>query len=251
MDQENTTFEYQADSAPLNDPVPAPRERSGSDSPKFGQDGKINSFDHSSYMSPRLKSIILWENPKVSAAHLAGSLGFVLLCRWVSLLNLACGLLVFGISGSFIYVNGLLLLGQVTKKPAARPFEKYYQHSKLVNIEADTLHRRVSYVTDALNVILTELAKVVLVEDNKRSMKFIGIFYAVWTLRTWFSTTTLLSLILISLFAAPRLYFDNQSLIDGHVAKTNDLVQGHLNTAYSKVEQFAQEKGLLKKTKNE
>ncbi|KAF9349966.1 reticulon-like protein of the endoplasmic reticulum [Mortierella sp. AD094] len=254
MEQDTTTFEYQqvdpsskAESS-LKDPIPAPRERSGSDSPKFGLESKIDSFDHSSYMSPRLKSILLWENPKVSAAHLGGSLAIVLLCRWVSLLNLTCGLLVFGISGSFLYVNGLILLSRVTSKPTVRPLEKYYQHSsKFVNVEADTLHRRVSYATDGLNVILTELAKVVLIEDNKRSLKFIGIFYVIWTLRTWFSTTTLLSIILISLFAAPRLYLDNQSLIDGHVAKTNDLVQGHLNTAYSKVEQFAQEKGLVKK----
>ncbi|KAF9166523.1 reticulon-like protein of the endoplasmic reticulum [Mortierella sp. AD010] len=231
----------------LKDPIPAPRERSGSDSPKFGLENKTDSFDHSSYMSPRLKSILLWENPKVSAAHLAGSLAIVSVCRWISLLNLTCGLLVFGITGSFLYVNGLLLFNRVTGKPAVRPFEKYYQHSKLLNVEAETLHRRVSYATDGLNVILTELAKVALIEDNKRSLKFIGIFYVIWTLRTWFSTTTLLSIVLISLFAAPRLYLDNQALIDGHVAKTNDLVQGHLNTAYSKAEQFAKEKGLMRK----
>ena len=126
-------------------------------------------------------------------------------------------------------------------------------------MDADRLHRRVDYVTDGLNVTLTELAKVVLIEDNKRSLKFVGIFYAIWTLRSWFSTTTLLSLILISLFAAPRLYLDNQVLIDAHVAKTNELVQAHVgkgrqaaqeqfNTVYSKVEQLAREKGLLKKS---
>jgi hypothetical protein len=89
-------------------------------------------------------------------------------------------------------------------------------------------------------------------------VQFIGVFYGVWTLRTWFSTTTLLSMILISLFAAPRLYLDNQALIDAHVAKTNDLVQqhvgkgrsvaqGHWTNAFSKVEQFAQTRGLMSK----
>ncbi|KAF9431750.1 reticulon-like protein of the endoplasmic reticulum [Entomortierella beljakovae] len=219
--------------------IPEPRERSGVDSPKL---------DHSSYMSPRLRSILLWENPKVSAAHLGSSLGLVLMCRWVSLLNLTCGLLVLGISGAFVYVNGRLLLGRVTNKPTVRPFEKYYQRTKYVSMEADVLQRRVSYATDGLNVVLTELAKVLLIEDNKRSLKYIGIFYVIWTLRTWFSTTSLLAMILVSLFAAPRLYLDNQELIDSHVAKTNDVVMGHVNTAYSKVEQFAQEKGLMKKS---
>ncbi|KAF9417206.1 Reticulon-4 [Entomortierella beljakovae] len=152
-----------------------------------------------------------------------------------------------------------MIFNRVTNKNAPRPLEKYYSRSaEFLHLDSDRLHRRVDYVTDGLNVVLTELAKVVLVEDNKRSLKFIGIFYAIWTLRTWFSTTTLLSLILISLFAAPRIYLDNQVLIDAHVAKTNDLVQAHVgkgrvvvqeqwNTVYSKAEQFAQEKGLLKK----
>ncbi|KAF9918706.1 Reticulon-4 [Lobosporangium transversale] len=244
----------------LEGQIPAPRERSSSDSPKSSLESKIHSSDHSAYMSPRLKSILLWEKPVVSAAHLATALTMVLLCRWVSLLNLVCGLFVIGISASFAYVNGMLLLGRVTNKPAtSRPLGKYYQRSaEFVHVEADALHRRVGFVTDGLNVVITELAKVVLIEDNKRSLKFMGIFYAIWTLRTWFSTTTLLSAVLISLFTFPRLYIDNQTLIDSHVAKTSDLVQEqvgkgrqkaqeHLSSVYTKAEQFAQSKGLMKK----
>ncbi|KAF8984999.1 reticulon-like protein of the endoplasmic reticulum [Entomortierella lignicola] len=211
-------------------------------------------------MTPRLKNLILWENPKHSGAVLASSLALVLSCRWVSLLNVACALLVFGTAASFVYVNGLVVFNRVTSKSAERPLERYYSRSaEYLHLDAERIHRRVDYISDGINVVLTELAKIVLIEDNKRSLKFIGIFYAIWTLRTWFSTTTLLSLILISLFAAPRLYLDNQTVIDAHVAKTNDLVQAHvgkgrqlaqdnLYSVYSKAEQFAKEKGLLKKT---
>ncbi|KAI1311877.1 reticulon-like protein of the endoplasmic reticulum [Mortierella claussenii] len=211
-------------------------------------------------MTPRLKSLVLWENPTISGGVLASSLALVLSCRWISLLNVACALFVFGIAGSFIYVNGLLVFNRITNKPnAPRPLGKYYSRSAdYLHLDADRVHRRVDYVTDGLNVIVTELAKILLIEDNKRSLKFIGIFYAIWTLRTWFSTTTLLSLILVSLFAAPRLYLDNQALIDAQVAKTNDLVQARVgkgrqvaqeqfNSVYSKAEQFAKDKGLLKK----
>ncbi|KAG0211086.1 hypothetical protein BGX28_008514 [Mortierella sp. GBA30] len=140
---------------------------------------------------------------------------------------------------------------------------KYYSRSaEFLHIEANTLHRRVDYVTDGLNVALTQLAKIVLIEDNKRSLKFIGVFYTTWTLRTWFSTTTLLSLILISLFAAPRIYLDNQELIDARLTKTNDVVQGHVGkvrhtvqeqwtSVYSKAEKFAHEKGILKTDKSD
>lgn len=79
--------------------------------------------DYHSYMTPRLKSLVLWENPSKSAAVLGGSLALVLSCRWVSLLNVACAALVFGISGSFIYVNGVLLFNRITSKPAVRPLE--------------------------------------------------------------------------------------------------------------------------------
>ncbi|KAF9911296.1 reticulon-like protein of the endoplasmic reticulum [Linnemannia zychae] len=236
----------------------APRDRSSSDSPKPALDNK-HAAGHSEYMSPRLRSLLLWEKPTLSGGVLAASLTAVLLCRWVSLLNLVSALFVFGISASFVYVNGLTLFNRITNKPTVRPLQKYYSRSaEFVHLNSDTLHRRVDYVTDGLNVVLTELAKVVLIEDNKRSLKFIGIFYAIWTLRTWFSTTTLISMILVSLFAAPRIYIDNQTVIDAQVAKTNELVQAHVgkgrqiaqeqfSAVYNKAEQFAKEKGILKK----
>jgi len=258
--QQRLATENAAEST-LADPTPARRERSSSDSAEKVKSVNPVSADPYAYMGPRLKSLVLWENPALSGGVLASSLALVLSCRWVSLLNVACALFVFGISASFIYVNGLLVFNRITNKSnAPRPLEKYYSRSaEFLHLEADRLHRRVDYVTDGLNIVLTELAKVVLVEDNKRSLKFIGYFYAIWTLRTWFSTTTLLSLIIVSLFAAPRLYLDNQTLIDAQAAKANELVQAHVgkgrqaaqdqwNNVYTKAEQFAKEKGLLKKS---
>jgi len=49
---------------------------------------------------------------------------------------------------------------------------KYYSRSaEFVHLDAEAIHRKVDYLTDGLNVALTELAKVVLIEDNKRSLK--------------------------------------------------------------------------------
>ncbi|KAG0320878.1 reticulon-like protein of the endoplasmic reticulum [Dissophora globulifera] len=253
------SIEHAALNSSMTDAALGRRERSSSDSTDKPKSELAT--DPYAYMTPRLKSLVLWQNPTLSGSVLASSLALVLSCRWVSLLNVACALLIAGIAGAFVYVNGLLVFNRITNKAnTPRPLEKYYSRSaEFLHLDADRLHRRVDYVTDGLNVVLTELAKVVLIEDNKRSLKFIGIFYAIWTLRSWFSTTTLLSLILISLFAAPRLYLDNQVLIDAQVAKTNDLVQAHVgkgremaqeqwNTVYSKAEQFAKEKGILKKS---
>lgn len=79
--------------------------------------------DPYAYMTPRLKSLVLWEKPAVSGGVLAASLALVLSCRWVSLLNVACAAFVFGISASFVYVNGLLVFNRITNKSAARPLE--------------------------------------------------------------------------------------------------------------------------------
>ena len=82
------------------------------------------SLDPYTYMTPRLKSLVLWERPAVSGGVLASSLALVLSCRWVSLLNVACALLVLAISSSFVYVNGLLVFNRITGKPdAPRPLE--------------------------------------------------------------------------------------------------------------------------------
>ncbi|KAF9585065.1 reticulon-like protein of the endoplasmic reticulum [Lunasporangiospora selenospora] len=256
VEHQSTVTENAAASDPAT-ATPARRERSSSDT----ADKLKPSPGPYAYMTPRLKSLVLWERPTVSAGVLASSLALVLSCRWVSLLNLTCALFVFGIAGSFIYVNGILVFNRITNKPTApRPLEKYYTRSaEFLHLEADRFHRRVDYITDGLNVVLTALAKVVLIEDNKRSLKFIGIFYALWTLRTWFSTTTLLSFVIVSLFAAPRIYLDNQTLIDAHLAKANEAVQAQVGkgrqvaqeqwtTVYSKAEQFAKDKGILKKS---
>ncbi|KAF9585519.1 reticulon-like protein of the endoplasmic reticulum [Lunasporangiospora selenospora] len=234
------------------------RERSGADSPKASHEGK-SVYPHS-YMAPKLRSLVLWENPKHSAVALTSSLTFIMLCRYYSLLNLTCALFVYGISAAFAYVNGSLLVSNATNKPAVRPLEKYYVGStKSLLLDSRSLHQKVDYFTDGLNVILTELAKIVLIEENKRSLKFIGIFYGLWTLRTWFSTTTLLAAVVVSFFAMPRIYLDNQAVIDAHVAKTCDLVHEHTakgckmaetqwNSVYTRTETMLQEKGLLKKT---
>jgi hypothetical protein len=73
-------------------------------------------------MTPRLKSLVLWEKPTVSAGVLGSSLALVLSCRWISLLNLTCAALVFGTAASFAYVNGLLAFNRITNKAdAPRP----------------------------------------------------------------------------------------------------------------------------------
>ncbi|KAF9160822.1 reticulon-like protein of the endoplasmic reticulum [Actinomortierella ambigua] len=215
------------------------RERSSTSSDVLAAEEKLKStLDHKTghtadpynYMTPRLRSLVLWENPAHSAAVLGSSLALVLTCRWISLLNLFCGAMVFGISASFVYVNSLLIVSRITNKPdGVRPLDKYYSRSaEFLHLESERIHRRVDHLTDGLNVVLTELAKIILIQDNKRSLKFIGIFYAIWTLRTWFATTTLLATILVSLFAFPRLYLDNQTVIDAQLAKTNQLVQAHV-----------------------
>ncbi|KAF9180939.1 reticulon-like protein of the endoplasmic reticulum [Haplosporangium sp. Z 767] len=243
----------------LDDPTPTVRERTRSDLPRATLDGKPHSYDHSVYMMPRLKSLVLWKKPAVSGGVLTGSLSFLLMCRWVSLLNAICAFFVFGISAAFLYVNGLILVGRATNSPADRPLCQYYSRSgEFLCLKANTLHRKVDYAIDGLNIALTELAKVVLIEDNKRSLKCICLFYAIWTLRTWFSTTTLLSVIVVVLFVVPRLYLDNRAVIDANLAKTNELVQARVSSScqiaqeqlrmvYTKAENLAKEKGLLKK----
>ncbi|KAF9343306.1 hypothetical protein BGX34_006948 [Mortierella sp. NVP85] len=136
-------------------------------------DGCSSSIDPYAYMTPRLKSLVLWEKPTVSAGVLGSSLALVLSCRWISLLNLACAALVFGTAASFAYVNGLLAFNRITgKADAPRPLAKYYSRSaEFLHLDSERVHRRVSYLTDGLNVVLTELAKILLIEDNKRSLK--------------------------------------------------------------------------------
>ncbi|KAF9406621.1 hypothetical protein BGZ76_006306, partial [Entomortierella beljakovae] len=61
------------------DPLLTRRERSSSDS---AEKAKNDISDPYAYMTPRLKSLVLWERPQVSGAVLGSSLALVLSCRW-------------------------------------------------------------------------------------------------------------------------------------------------------------------------
>jgi len=74
-------------------------------------------------MTPKIRSLLLWENPALSGSALAGSLALVLSCRWVNILNVMCALFVLGTLGSLAYVNGLVFFGKVTGNTSGRPLE--------------------------------------------------------------------------------------------------------------------------------
>lgn len=58
-----------------------------------------------------------------------------------------------------------------------------------------------------------------MIEDTWRSAVSLIVSYLVWTLAKFVSTKYLVGFFVVSAFSLPRLYLQNQDLVDAHVAR--------------------------------
>ncbi|RUS12577.1 hypothetical protein BC937DRAFT_87496, partial [Endogone sp. FLAS-F59071] len=102
---------------------------------------------------------------------------------------------------------------------------------------------------------MQEATKIVLIEDNTRSVRYLVAFYLGWTLATYISTNWLIGSGLVLSFTGPMLYHHNKDVIDEQVghwqrtakAKMNDATtttQYHVQSLYDRARSFANNHGI-------
>jgi hypothetical protein len=86
-------------------------------------------------------------------------------------------------------------------------------------IPRDRVLRTAQLTIDVVEVITQQITKLVLIEDTWRSAISLVASYLVWTLAKYVSTKYLFGFFLVSAFSMPRLYLQNQDIVDAHVAR--------------------------------
>ncbi|KAI8388142.1 Reticulon-domain-containing protein [Radiomyces spectabilis] len=213
--------------------------------------------DPTRYVKSRVKSLIYWENPKRSVTVLSLSLSVLILTQYYSLLQIVAGFFTVLTGLNWIYVNthkqSQRIIGGKTAENITHPHVARLQSKGGPYIPRDRVTRAAQLTVDITELIAQQLAKLVLIENNTRSAVAFMASYLIWTVAKYVSTKYLVGVFLVGLFTLPRLYLQNQDIIDSHVAQYShracSLAHEYGNVANQKAQAvYGQAIGMIKKT---
>jgi len=206
-------------------------------------------------LAPRVTQLVYWENPIHSGAVLAIGLSFLIYTAYRSLFNTFCALAFILIGANWVYVIGRKQLQAIINQNPVNP----YEHTLINNpwyIERERLDKYLDTSIETINFLLLEIQRIVLVDDPMRTIKYVVIFYVLWTFGVWISLRTLFGIGLVLGFVVPTAYQNNQTLVDQKLDQTSKFVHTHLDRGlniakqhtggiYEKAKSFAADKGLV------
>jgi len=204
---------------------------------------------------PRAKSLVYWEDPMYSGGVLGVSLSIIIFTSQFSLFSTFCALAVLLLSANWIYVLGVKQFQVLFNKENVSPYEHYFE-DKPWYIERSTVDKYLDGAVDCVNFTLQESQKIILVDDPMRTLKYVFLSYAAWTVGGWFCFHTLTTIALILGFTVPLAYQRNKVIVDQQLEKAHaifnsyweratGILKKHTKGAVEKGRSFAVSKGLM------
>jgi hypothetical protein len=187
----------------------------------------------------------MWQNPAKSAIYLVGSLFGLIITQHYSLVQIFAAIATLAIGVNWVFVNahvqGQKLFASNTadiNTTTANP------HRSRLNARAQPLSRgRVTKLSNTLvdvsEIIATEGVKIVLIDDNKRSLKYLCSFYVLWTVAKYLPSRWIVGLSIVLAFSVPKLYYRHQDLVDSHVNQATVLLNEKAQLARGLAEKHA------------
>lgn len=96
------------------------------------------------------------------------------------------------------------------------------QSSPKAVVSRDKIIHASNLLVDIVETVATEATKIVLIEDNFRSLRYFGTSFTVWTVAKYLPTKWIVGVGLLLVFSVPRLYLQHQDKIDLHLAKSSE-----------------------------
>jgi len=206
-------------------------------------------------LAPKVTQLVYWENPIHSGAVLAIGLSFLIYTAYRSLFNTFCALAFILIGANWAYVIGRKQLQALINQNPVNPYERTLIDNPWY-IEREKLDKYLDITIETINFLLLEMQRIVLVDDPMRTIKYVGIFYVLWTFGGWISFRTLFGIGLVLGFVVPTAYQNNKTLVDNKLDQTNKFIHSHLDRGLDiakqhtgglveKAKSFAADKGLV------
>jgi len=174
--------------------------------------------------------LVYWRDPKKSGI-VFGSVFVVLLAfAFLSFISVVAYTSLAILSGTLAFRVYKSVLAAVQKTNEGHPFKEYLEVDLTVSNEK--AQEVSTTVVSHLNTLANKLRSLFLVEDIVESAKFGGLLYFLTYIGAWFNGLTLVILAFIALFALPKVYETNKTIIDQYI----DLVMGKVTEITAKVQ---------------
>merc|ERR1711944_335193 len=166
------------------------------------------------WLTPELQEhLVYWNNPLETGVVFGSILVLMVAVKYMSLISVVANLGLALVTSTVAFRIYKSVLSAVKKtEDAGHPFKKYLDID--VTLSSDKVVELTDKLVTKLNDLLKKLKTVFLVEDFVESLKFGVAMYMLTYVGRIINGLTILILIWVSIFSAPRIYRDNQAKID-------------------------------------
>jgi len=180
-------------------------------------------------LPPRVSELVYWRDPKKSGIVFGALLVILLSLTSLSLISVVAYTSLAVLSGTLAFRVYKSVLQAIQKTQDGHPFKEYLEVE--VTVPDDKAQEVSSAVISSLNKSVVKLRSLFLVEDIVESAKFGAVLYLLTYIGAWFNGLTLVILGLIALFALPKVYETNKTIIDQYL----DLIAAKISEINAKV----------------
>jgi len=170
------------------------------------------------WLTPELQEhLIYWKNPLESGVVFGSVLVLMVAVKYMSLISVVANLGLALVTSTVTFRIYKSVLSAVKKtEDTGHPFKKYLDID--TNLASDKVLELTDKLVNSLNGLLKKLKTIFLVEDFVESLKFAVAMYVLTYVGRMINGLTILILVWVSIFSAPRIYRDNQAKIDEAIA---------------------------------
>lgn len=163
------------------------------------------------HIPPKVKELVLWQNPKLSGAVFGSSLVLLISLATFTLLSVVSTLLLTTLTTVGVYRFYLSLLFRI-KGTYDDTFDKLSATD--CSLPKDKVQEVTRLLETDLNKIINQVKSIILWDNLATSAIAFFVTYVVYCVGSWFNTITLLILALVELFSLPKVYQVYQVQID-------------------------------------
>ncbi|XP_041469427.1 reticulon-1-A-like isoform X2 [Lytechinus variegatus] len=177
--------------------------------------------------------LVYWRDLKKSGV-VFGSILFVLIALSLfSFISVVAYLLLAALTVTISFRVYKTVLAAVQKSDEGSPFKPYLEID--VTLSEDQIETYSKKAVQKVNVCITSLRHLLLVEDLVDSIKFAVALWLLTYVGAWFNGLTLIILAYIGLFSLPVVYEKYQAQIDDAVGKAQEQINTALNNIKTKI----------------
>lgn len=187
----------------------------------------------------RIRPILLWRDPKLSAAVLASFLVFF----YLTLIRDNAVLSVLGLFAA-LYFTARFLAAKVNARLSGK-FDQYLKRppANTPLFRKATVYRLADLLLEEGNEVGEEIRDLLYCESPSLTAAALVVSFAIYHIGRYFSLLSVLLVIVIVLFTVPVAYQKNKKQVDDGLAKASETASQHVETARQAVSRGAVQAG--------